>query len=354
MVAYTNVFTGSAISPADTSLTQLALTANVTLYWPMEAQPNVQLAADIIEITSASVAGLVVTLPDATRATTGTTLLIDNQSAQSVIFNNAAGNQVLSIAAGTQWQIYLTSNATAGGSWRVYQFGASTSTANAASLAGSGLVASGTTLNQAAPAVSFLYSFTATAADRAKFYAFVGTGVGTITLMPPATAGNGWFFMVRNSSVASLNITPPATILINGVSSLALQPGDSAQIICDGTSYYTVGLGQNAQMAFDYVVIDVTGSADYTLTGAELNRIAYQFIGTMGASFSVIVPPTLQQYWVFDNTNVGAFALAVKTSTQLTPVALTRGSRAILYCDGANVVPAITSSYSGAVDGGLF
>jgi hypothetical protein len=97
----------------------------------------------------------------------------------------------------------------------------------------------------------------------------------------------------------------------------------------------------------------VGGGTDYTLTGNELNRIAYQFTGVLTANITVIVPATVQQYWVFNNTT-GGFTLSIGTSTQVVPLIITQDLRSIAYCDGADVVPAVTSFITGTISGGTF
>jgi hypothetical protein len=132
-----------------------------------------------------------------------------------------------------------------------------------------------------------------------------------------------------------------------------MSPGDSASFVTDGTNYYTIGLGQSADFAFDYVVVDISGASDYVLTGNELNRIAYQFVGTTTNDFTVIVPSTTQQYWVYNNT-VGSNTISIGTSAQVSPLAMQNGFRTIGYCDGNNVVPAVTAFVIGSINGGTF
>ena len=95
---------------------------------------------------------------------------------------------------------------------------------------------------------------------------------------------------------------------------------------------------------FDYTSIAVPGTGNYTLTGSELNRIAYNFTGVLTGNRVIIVPATVQQYWV-SNATTGAFTLTVKTSAG-TGVTITQGARGIFYSDGTNVVDADTSNVS--------
>jgi hypothetical protein len=123
---------------------------------------------------------------------------------------------------------------------------------------------------------------------------------------------------------------------------LAFQPGESAIIACDGTNFFTIGFGQSATFAFDYTVIDVAGSGDFTLTGSQLNRVAYRFTGVISGNRNIIIPDTVQQYWI-DNRTTGAFTFTVKVSGT-TGVTLTSGERGIYYCDGSEILDADTAS----------
>jgi hypothetical protein len=185
---------------------------------------------------------------------------------------------------------------------------------------------------------------------------FVWTGgLGTLTLPTAAGVGADYFVAVRNGGSGNLVLTPQGLDTINGAASLTLTPGDSATAVTDGASWYTLGLGQSAVFAFDYTSINLAGeSGDYTLTGAELNRIAYEFTGAIIGNVDIVVPKTTQQYWV-TNSTTGAFALRVKTNTQSPGVLVAQGARAILYCNGSDVVDAETGGIATPVavaDGG--
>jgi len=342
MTIYTDVFGGANIYPSDISYSSYALTADVVLSWPEETSTNTNLATRIIDITSAT-GPWAFTLPDATKSGTGNTILFNNLSAQTITVKNASGVQVVTLAPTELWQVYLSNNATAAGVWRALEYGAETSEANASSLAGTGIIALGTLLSQSVPITTFNSNYTSGNDDRAKMFVWTGGG-GTLTLPQAAVVGNNWFLYVRNAGAGTLTVDPAGTDLINGLSSLQFQIGDSAIIASGGTSYYTIGFGRNAVFAFDYTSIAVGGSGDYTLTGSELNRIAYNFTGVLTGNRDIIVPATVQQYWV-SNQTTGSFDLEVKTAAG-TGVIVQQGQRAILYSDGTNVVSADTSGVS--------
>jgi hypothetical protein len=285
---------------------------------------------------------LVITMPDATEAGTGQTVLFNNVGSNTFTVKTNTGSQICAPQSGTTFQIYLTSNSTAAGTWRSFQYGASASATNASSLAGLGLKAIATTLNQSIEVASFSTNYTAGTSDRSKAYIWTG-GAGTLFLSSAPSLGNDWFLQVRNGGTGDLTIDPNSSENINGSSTLTLSPGDSCIIVTDGVEFWTIGFGQSAVYAFSVLQIDIAGSGDYTLSTAELNRTAYIFTGTLTGNRDVIVPTTAQQYWVSNQTS-GSYTLGIKTAAQSPAVTVAQGARAILYCDGTNVVDADTAT----------
>lgn len=342
-MSFTEVFGGSQIDPAQVSYLALALTADVTLEWPLEAMPSGLVAAAIIDVTPTG--AYTITMPDATLGSPGASVLFNNLGPDTVTVESATGVTLLSLSSGTQWLLYLRDNTTESGLWRSYQMGASVSQAQAASLAGFGLTAIGATLAQAEPVTNFTMNYTAGVADRAALYNWTDTGTGTLTLPAASDVGDGWYINVRNSGGGNLTIDPQGSDTINDDSNLVLQPGDSAIVATDGTNFFTVGYGQQAIFAFDYTIIDLTGeTSPYTLSGSELNRIAYKFEGTLTADMEVVLPTTTQQYWADNSTTGGSFLLKLGTLSQTPFLTVTRGSRGIYYCDGSSIIKADTAS----------
>jgi len=342
MPIYTDVFGGANIYPSEISYSSVALSTDIVLSWPEETSTSINLATRIMDVTASS-AGLSITMPDASKTGTGNTVLFNNQGAQTFVVKDATGVQIVSIASGTVWQVYLTNNSTVAGSWESLQFGATTSTANASALAGTGIVAVGALLSQSVPITGFNSNYTSALADRAKMFNWTGAG-GTLTLPDPSIVDNNWFIYLRNSGSGAISADAPGLTTIDGTSFLSFQPGESAIIACDGTNFYTIGFGQSATFAFDYTVIAVGGTGNYTLTGTELNRVSYRFTGIKTGNRNIIVPATVQQYWV-DNQTTGAYTFTVKTPSG-SGVILAGGERAILYSDGTDVLRADTAGVS--------
>lgn len=349
---YTQVFGGSTIYPSDVSYLALSLDADTPLEWPLESNTVLQVVARIIDVTPSG--DFSIFMPDAMNTGTGQTVLFNNLGPNTVTVKDFDGGTLLSMAQGEQWQIYLIDNTTAAGGWHTFRYGASTAQAQASALAGYGLTATNSTLSQSTSVSLFNTNYTMGAADRAAAYVWTG-GVGTVTLPMAATVGNNWFVSVRNSGAGNLTVDPAGSELVNGGSTLVLVPDDSITLITDGVSWYTLGLGQSAVFAFDYTSIDLTGqSSPYTLSGSELNRIAYDFVGALVANMEIVVPSTTQQYWVTNDTT-GSFTLGLRTATQATAVTVAAGSRGIYYCNGNDVVKADTAGIATPIsvaDGG--
>lgn len=342
MTSYTDVFGGANIYPSEVSYQLLTLTSSVSLSWPNELSDPSFVLSKVMDITSSS-ASYGVTLPAANKASLGETVLINNVGSNSVVLKNYVGSQILVVAPGTSWQLYLTNNTSEAGSWKSLQYGSLVSEATASNLVGTGVVAIGSTLSQSVPVSTFSSNYTAGPTDRAVMFVWTGSA-GTFTLPAASSVGNNWFCYFRNSGTGAVVVDPSGSPTIDSYATLSFQPGESAIIVTDGANYFTIGFGQPAVFAFDYTVIDVSGSGSYTLTGTELNRIGYKFTGTLTADRFVIVPTTVQQYWV-DNQTSGAYTLTIKTASG-TGIAISTGQRAIFYCDGVNVVDADTSTIS--------
>lgn len=335
-MSYTSVFGGNTIYPSDVSYLSIALSADTPLEWPLESSGAEDPAARIIDVDP-SASGFSVVLPDATLTGAGQTILFNNVDATYSFFvKDYAGNTLATVTAGTQWQVYLAATTTPAGTWRVFRYGASTATVQPSALAGFGLTVTGSTLSQSLPVTTFSTTGTTVAtSNRASAFVWNAAGSGTLNLLTAASAGNNFFVFVRNEGGGDLTIEPAGSETINSAVNLVLRPGDSATLITDGTTWYTIGLGQEAVFAFDYTIINVTGGT-VTLSGSQLNRIAYRFEGTLTSDCTIVVPATIQQYWI-TNATTGAFNLFVRTSSG-TPTQVNQGAKGIYYCDGTNMV----------------
>lgn len=354
-MAYTEVFGGTNIYPADVSFLHIDLVESISLDWPLESAAPPYPLARIIDVMATDI-DLSMTLPNATQAGPGQVVLFNNLTGSIPCFvRDFGGNIIATLGVGEQWQFYLVDNDTSPGLWHIFQMGASTATVQPSALAGYGIVVTGSTLSQSIPVNTFnVTPRNLLDSDRASAFVWTGSGSGTIMLPGVASVGNNWFASARNAGGGDLTLDPLGSETIDGAASLTLSPGEGIVVITDGLQWFTLGLGQAAVFAFDYTVIDLTGSGPtYTLTGSELNRVAYKFTGALTTNVTVIVPPTIQQYWV-DNSTTGAFTLGLSTLGG-TPSVVPQGARGIYYSDGTDVVDADTATISlpvNASDGG--
>jgi len=339
-MSFNSPFTGTVIQPTDVSYRAITLSANTQLNWPINGNATTDYTARIMDV-SATTTGLSLYMPPANQTSVGNDALIRNVGSNAFTVKDYAGtNTIISIAAGTVQYIYIQTNVDTQGTWGKIAFGTGTSSADAATLAGYGLLATELTLNQSSPITTFATNYTAVAADRAAMYVWTG-GAGTLTLSLASTLANNWFFRVRNAGTGLLTITCSGGDLFNGSASVGLQPGDSCLIACSGSAFYSVGLGKNTQFNFSQLVKTVaTGS--YTLTSSEASNVIQKYIsaGNLTGNVTIIVPPTIQVYYI-QNATTGAYTVTISTGSGATAT-ISTGQQATLICDSVNLVNANT------------
>jgi len=331
-------FTGNVIQPTDVSYSRITLTTDLQLTWPINGSDTDDAAARIMEVSTASSANEL-WMPPANQGSVGQDALIRNVGAVSVTVKDYSGaNTIVTVAAGEAQYIYITTNATTAGTWGIIAYGIGSSGADAATLAGYGLLAIGQTLNQSQPVTTFSSNYTALATDRSNTYVWTG-GAGTLTLTLASTLADNWFMFLRNSGTGALTVTGTSGDLINGSASIALQPGDSCIIVCSGTQFYTVGLGKSTQFAFTQLSKAVL-SGTYTLTASEASNVIQKYTGALTGNVTIIIPSTVQVYYILNETT-NAFTVTISTGAGATAV-LTTGTQATLVCDSVNLFNANT------------
>jgi hypothetical protein len=342
MTTYVNPFTGQTVSPSQVAYESLTISTNTTLQWPVNGTTS-SVASNIIEVT-ATVASLNLIMPSAQQVSVGQALIINNVGAITFSVVNNANGAITTVPAGVIKYIYVTSNSTDAGTWATVTFGTGTSAADAASLAGSGLLAIGSTLNQSYPATTYFSSTTLATANRSQFIVY-GGGAGTITLPSASTVGNNWFCMIRNNGTGILNITPVGTDTIDNNASAQLQLTESFVIVSTGSGWNTFGYGQSIQFAFTQLALNVTGGST-TLTTSQASNIIQEYSGTLTSNQIIILPSTVQLYTVTNNTT-GSFNLTLKTTAVgAATVTISQGDSLVIICDGTNVYNAASGSAS--------
>lgn len=351
MSSYNNPFTGDVIQPTDVSYRAITLTATMQLAWPINGSATDDYAARIMEVYLTSTA-YDLYMPPANQTSVGTDALIRNTGTVALEVKDYLGvHTIVTVAPGESQYIYVTDNPDTSGTWGVIAFGIGSSGADAATLAGYGLVAITTTLNQSQPVNTFSGNYTALASDRAAVYAWTG-GAGTLTLTAAATLTNSWFMMVRNSGTGTLTVATTGGDLLNGSTTLSLQPSDSCIICCSGSAFYTVGLGQVSNFNFTQLTYPVV-SGTYTLTSAEAANVIQKYTGALTGNVTIVVPQTVQVYYVQNATTNAAHTVTITTGVSGSSSAVIGSNQqAILVCDSINVVSA-NSVIAGATAIGL-
>ena len=338
MTTYTNPFTGQTINPAAVGYESLSLTSDISLEWPINGITGIP-ASNIIDVTATnpgSGTGWLIKLPPAEQVSTGQSVIVRNVGSNTFTVTDYSGNTIVSVTSGVSQFIFLTNNTTVNGVWETLVFGAGTAAANAADLAGFGLIPIGLTLNQALNVTNYYASTTLTSTSRAQFNVWSG-GVGAFTLPSAVSVGNNWFTIFRNNGSGVLTITPSGTDTIDGNANQQLQLTESFVMVSNGsTGYNTYAYGRSNQFAFTQLAQNVTGGT-LTLTSAQGANIIQEYAGTLTSNQIVVLPSTVQLYSLQNNTT-GSFTLTFKTSAVGgSTVAVGQGQTAFVVCDGTNV-----------------
>ena len=338
MPTFTSPFTGTVVQPTDVSYYALSFSANVQLYWPAVVNPTQVPAARVIDATP-SVASLIITLPEANQGATGTDILIRNFGAVAFTVQNFGGTGSVSVPAGVSKYFYLSDNSTSAGVWQNVTFGTGTSSADAASLAGLGLVALAGKLNTTQNIIEV--SSPPTITDNSRASTFVWTsGNNTINLPTATSLTSGWFIAFRNAGTGTLIFAPQGTSLINGGVSLDVNPGESGFIMFQQSTnnFFTVGLATPSNVTFTsstYDVDSIIGNTFSLVSYAPIIQTYVALSGTRSATLAVTLPATTQLYVLVNDTGQPTYNVTFKVSGSLqTPISLADGAIALVLSDG--------------------
>lgn len=345
-MSYNSPFTGNVIQPTDVSYRSVTLAANTQLQWPINGNATDDYAARIMDVTASS-GGLSLFMPPANQTSVGNDALIRNVGANSFTVTTFGGaGTIITIAAGAAKYVYIKTNATEQGVWGNIAFGVGTSSADAASLAGAGLVASGSTLNQSHPSSSLIAAYTFLTSDRSKTLVWSG-GATTATLPLASTTGDNWFVLFKNNGTGTVTIGTTGGQNIDGAVAKAFAPGESAFIVSTGTQYVTVGYGVSTQFEFGVLTKPVV-SGTYTLTASEASNTIQIYTGTLTGNVIIIVPPVINLYVISNQCNAGAYTLTISTGAVGANTATVPASgQATLICDATNILNANTTQAGG-------
>ncbi len=300
-MSYTNIFSGSPVEPSDVAYRAIALATSETLVWPVAYEDTTDIVARINDVTP-SAGSLTITMPDATEVSTGQDALFTTTTGTAFTLLTATGSTISVVGASQAVYIYLTDNSTAAGTWRATVFASTTTTANAAALAGGGLEAIAALLNVDFPVQTKSANYTVVSGDRATTLVSTG-GAITFDLTSSATLGNGWLALCVNQGTGALTLDPTGAQTIDGAATKTLNQGESCFIVADGgTAWYSVGFGQSVTSSVTRLVTNAAGSGDLTLTTAEATNLLQEFTGALTGNRNIIVPTAAGTYHVTNST----------------------------------------------------
>jgi len=101
----------------------------------------------------------------------------------------------------------------------------------------------------------------------------------TQTFDAVAALTDGWFVEYVNESSGVVTLDPNSSETIDGATTLALQPGHSCTIVCNGSNLKTVGLSQLPAVLAQEQASTSGTSIDFTGIPAWVKRITVQFNG---------------------------------------------------------------------------
>jgi hypothetical protein len=335
MTTYTNVFGNTTLPPADYGYVAVTLSANTQFYWPQTSSGD-DLVAKIMDFSAASI-GLSALLPDATEVSVGEDVLVRNVGSNSFSVKSNDGTVLATVASGSATYLYLTDNTTVGGTWGNVAFGVGTSSTDAATLVGYGIMAIGSTLNQSHPIFETATGILIDSTHRSQVVNFTG-GADTLDLTSAVTLGNNFFTVIRNSGSGTLDIVPNGVETIDGLVSFSIQPSESLILCCSGTGWVTVGYGRSVNFNFTQLVKDVTAGGTFTLSTSEAGNKLLTFVGTPGSAVTVVVPNVVSVYYVLNSCSTTQ-NVTVKTAAG-TGTVVPQTQRIIAICDATNVYSA--------------
>lgn len=353
MTTFTDVFGGDTVPPSDYSYVRHTIAANEQLVWPSQFDGSGLLIADILEL-DVTVAGCVVTLPQASSVSVGVDVLVRNIGAESVDIVDFASGAVTTIAAGVSKFVYVTDNSTEAGVWSVFTFGTGTSSADAAALAGYGLRAWMGQLITDHQYIEKNASYTVVESDRGKLINIVAGSV-TMDLPQASVAEAGFFVMFRNNSAGTVTIDGFDAELVDNGLTLQLMPGESTILVCSGSGWFSVGLGKDVDFTFSEFIVNAAAGS----VALSANDVSGRMIGVDGVAagnITITLPAVDNIYFARTGTGLGAFSATFTTGSGLT-VVLPANQRTVLYCDGTNILTALTTSVTTSLslgDGSAF
>jgi len=336
MTTYTSPFAGNVIEPSPLSYAAYTITGNTTFVWPINGNTSSNVVASIMEISAGSTSGLSIYMPPANQVSVGQATTIKNTGSVAFAVLTSTGTTICSIPAGLSYNVFVTDNTSVTGVWDIIILGSSGSiSANAASLAGYGLYATGSTLNVDYPISTIASGYTFLASDTAQTKLWSG-GLGTATLPASASLSNNWFVLFKNNGTGTFTISTSGTDTIDTQASVTYQPNSSSFILNTGSGFVTVGLGVGSNFFFTALTLPLTSGTVY-LSTTQASSIIQEYTGSLTGNVTVVFPPVVNLYVVANQCTANGYSVTVTTGVSGGANAVVpAGQQVSLICDGKN------------------
>lgn len=122
----------------------------------------------------------------------------------------------------------------------------------------------------------------------------ITSGTFSQTFTAAATLGSGWYCYIRNAGTGVITLDPNSAELVNGATTLAVKPGQTVLVQCDGTGLYAL---VTESIVGDHSVFITTGNGHgstnnkirrFTTTQSSSgSAITYADSATLGATFTI-------------------------------------------------------------------
>lgn len=357
MPTYVSPFTGDVVQQTDVTYYALAFSTNQSLHWPATVNPPEVPAARIMDCTP-STSGLSISLPPGGQGSVGTDILFRNFGAVSFVVVDFSGDSSVIVAPGESKYFYLSDNSTEDGTWQNVTFGTGTSSADASTLQGAGLITLAGKLAVTQTPITVSSSFSFTDDDRADTFVWTG-GNGTLTIPAVASLTAGWWVNFRNNGTGALTIIGTGASQINNQPNITVNPGESGLLMYQLTTgnFFTVGLATPSNVTFTSATYDVdavSGSTFSLVSNAPIIQTYVALSGTRTTDLNVLLPATTQLYILVNDTGAAPYNVTFQISgSSQTPIPLGPGTVATVLSDGnfLYVLSQNTTSFYYAADG---
>ncbi len=162
-------------------------------------------------------------------------------------------------------------------------------------------------------------AYTVTTADRGK--AILCSGTWTLSLPAAATAADGFAFVAANTGTGVITLDGNGSELVDGETTIAMAPGASFALVCDGSAWRSVGRQSGGVLQTQYD--DYTSAGTFTTTLPWDTSIPGPSEGT--ELLSVLITPKNAASRIVIDVSVLTYNLGNITS------------HAVLYKDGTPV-----------------